>query len=262
MRRTLPIRLKPPDATRGLSASAAWFALTLGTALALAAPARARAQTAPAVPLDSVVAVVNRQVILLSDIEDDIQMSALDPSAHGTLTRQHALEELISRALIQQQIRREDLPAIMPTAAEISARLEEIRRQSPACVRANCSTAEGWRAFLAAHHLTQYRVESYLRNRMEILRFIEERFRQGIQIAPEQIEAYYRDTLTPQYPPGASVPPLNQVSSRIQEILLEQQVNDLFDSWLDNLRSEGDVEILDPALETADAPAGQGEASQ
>jgi peptidyl-prolyl cis-trans isomerase SurA len=237
---------------------------SLAVCILAIAGAWCRAQAAKSAPLDSVVAVVNGQVILSSDIDDSIQLSVLSPEARaeGALTRKRALEELISRALIQQQIRREDLPAIQPSAAEIDARLEEIRKQLPACARANCSTEAGWKAFLAAHGLTQHCVQTYVRNRMEILRFIEERFRQGIQISEQQIEAYYYDTLVPQYPAAASVPPLREVSSRIQEILLEQQVNELFDNWLDNLRAQGDVEILDPSLETAQIPGAKGNGSE
>ncbi len=104
---------------------------------------------------------------------------------------------------------------------------------------------------------------SYVRYRLEILSFIEQRFRQGIQISQQQIETYYHDTLLPQYAPGESIPPLDQVAPRIQEILLEQQVNVLFDNWLNNLRQQGDVEVLDPAAlppapETPAAPSGPG----
>ena len=62
-----------------------------------------------------------------------------------------------------------------------------------------------------------------------------------------------QETLLPQYPAGEKPPPLQQVSSRIEEILLQQQVNTMFDSWLANLRKQGQIEVLDPALETADA---------
>ena len=37
------------------------------------------------------------------------------------------------------------------------------------------------------------------------------------------------------------------MAPRIEEILLEQQVNVMFGTWLDNLRKQGDVEVLDPA---------------
>jgi peptidyl-prolyl cis-trans isomerase SurA len=218
----------------------------------------------PAVVLDRVVAVVNRRVILSSDLDDEIQFSVLDPNrvGQGTLTRPLALEQLISRALIEQQIRQEDAQAAQPPAAEVAARLNEIRKELPACVRANCASDEGWKAFLAEHGLTPERVETYLRRRLEVLRFIEQRFRQGIQISQQQIAAYYNDTLLPQYAPGESAPPLDQVAPRIEEILLQQQVNALFDDWLANLRKQGDVEILDPALETAQSDGAQGKASQ
>ena len=51
---------------------------------------------------------------------------------------------------------------------------------------------------------------AYLRYRMEILRFIELRFRPGIRISPQEIEAYYHDTLLPQYRQGEAVPPLER----------------------------------------------------
>ena len=86
-------------------------------------------------------------------------------------------------------------------------------------------------------------------------RFIEERFRPGIQISPQDIETYYRDTLLPQYGPGEAIPSLATVSPRIEEILLQQQVNLFFDEWLTNLRKQGDVEVLDPSLESAETPA-------
>ena len=123
------------------------------------------------VVLDRVVAVVNKHAILASDIDDEIRLSVLDPNlvGQGTLTRQHALEQLISRALIEQQIREQDMQAVAPTQDEVNARLEQIRKQLPACVRENCATDAGWKAFLAAHALTPDRVEAYLRYRLEIL---------------------------------------------------------------------------------------------
>ncbi len=198
--------------------------------------------------LDRAVAVVNKHVILASDLDDEIRLSVLDPNSggQGQLTQQQALEQLISRALIEQQIRQEDMQAIEPSQQEVNARLDELRKQLPACVRQNCATDAGWKAFLKSHGLTTERVEAYLRYRLEILSFIEQRFRQGIQISQQQIETYYHDTLLPQYAPGESIPPLDQVAPRIQEILLEQQVNVLFDNWLNNLRQQGDVEVLDP----------------
>lgn len=227
-------------------------------ALALSLCAASAQQTATPVVLDRVEAVVNRQVILASDLDKEIRLSVLDPAVgvRGVQTRARALELLISRSLIQQQIRQEDVQAVEPTQHEVDARLAELRKELPACVHQNCASDAGWKAFLAASDLTPSEVETYLRNRIEILRFIEQRFRQGIQISQQEIETYYKDTLLPQYASRESAPPLDKVSSRIQEILLQEQVNALFSDWLQNLRKQGDVEILDPAYAAPDGNGG------
>lgn len=235
--------------------------------LAATTMASVLAQTpAPATPvvLDRVVAVVNNQAILSSDLSTEMRLSVLDPGrvGRGTLTPQRALQQLISRALIEQQIRQEDLQATEPAPAQVAARLAEIRKELPACVRANCATDAGWKAFLAGHDLTPEGVETYLRHRLEILSFIELRFRQGISISHQEIESYYHDTLLPQYPAGETVPSLDTVAPRIEEILLQQKVNVLFTGWLDNLRKEGEVEVLDPSLESVNAPEQKGAGTQ
>jgi peptidyl-prolyl cis-trans isomerase SurA len=222
------------------------------------APQPAAVETPGSVTLDRVIAVVNRQVILESDLEDEMQLSVLDPTTNGNAkdTKQQALDRLISRTLIQQQIQQENIPAAEPTPAQIADRLKEIRTDLPACVRADCASDTGWNQFLAHHELSPARVDKYLRTRLEILSFIELRFRQGIRITPEDIETYYRDTLLPQYPSAQTPPPLQQVSSRIEEILLQQRVNALFDTWLSNLRSQGQIQVLDSTLERASADDG------
>jgi peptidyl-prolyl cis-trans isomerase SurA len=245
--------------------------LALAAAMAPAAGVAAAGQTQPAGPsstapaptapastvLDRVVAVVNNQAILWSDIANEVRFSVLDPEStiNATLSPQTAVQELISRTLIQQQVRQEDITASQPNPEEVQARLKELRTELPACVRMNCATETGWQKFLSSNGLTASQVEAYLGLRLEMIRFIEIRFRQGIRIAQQDIETYYRTKLVPQYAPGARVPPLSDVAPRIEEILLEQQVNVLFDAWLDNLRKQGNVEILDPALETGSKSA-------
>ena len=222
-------------------------ALLLGVVFLVMRAAPAQRET-----LDRVVAVVNNQPVLWSDITSEIRFAVLDPEqVNGTLTPQRALQELISRTLIQQQISEEDATAAEPSDEDVQARVSEIRKELPACVRVGCATDAGWQGFLKANQLTADQIEKYLRLRLEILRFIEIRFRQGIRISSEETEAYYRDKLVPQYTKGAQAPPLSAVAPRIEEILLEQQVNVMFDSWLDNLRKQGNVEVLDPTLESS-----------
>jgi hypothetical protein len=237
---------------------------SLACALLMAGLVAAHAQDSAPSPqqqtLDRVVAVVNNQPILWSDIGNEIRFAALDANeVNGTLTPQRALQQLISRALIQQQIRQEDLAAAQPSDEDVQERVNYIRKELPECARMNCTTDAGWQAFLKANELAAGQVENYLRLRLEVLRFIEIRFKQGIRIPPEETEAYYRDKLVPQYPQGAQAPPLKAVAPRIEEILLEQHVNVMFDNWLDNLRKQGNVEVLDASLESGTSASAGGD---
>ena len=225
------------------------------------ASSRGVAQTAGPVVLDEVVAVVNNRPILASDVEDEIRLAFLDATRPGepALSRKRALEQLISRALVEQEIRQQDAEEAMPTPADVDARMQALRKQLPACARHNCTTDADWKALLAERGLTPERARAYIRYRMEIMRFIEQQFRPAIRISRQEVENYYRDELAPHYPSPSAVPPLDAVSKRIEEILLEQQVTGLFDQWLTSLRTQGDVEILDPAFVRAGAaPEGSG----
>ncbi|MGA9424513.1 MAG: peptidylprolyl isomerase [Terracidiphilus sp.] len=212
------------------------------------------------VVLDSVVAVVNNHAILASDVESAMRLSVLEPpeSAGSKPDRKAALDELISRELIEEQMTPEEKNAAEPAAKELKVQMALLREDLPACARYHCATDRGWTAFLAAKGLTEDQAEAYLRLRLSLLSFVENRFSEGIRISPEEIESYYRETMVPQYAAGEAPPALKSVSSRIEEILLEQQVNQLFSAWLDNLRRQGDVEILDSTLVPANQPARTG----
>jgi peptidyl-prolyl cis-trans isomerase SurA len=246
MRRALPIRLAT--------------ALSAFLCAAPLCPAMypQSAASAPVV-IDRVVAVVNFRPILSSDLDNEMRLSVLEPATTGDKPdRRDALDRLVSRTLIQQQIRREEEQAAEPSAQQVNDRIQELRRQLPACIRADCPSNAGWNRFLAENGLTENEVNAYMRLRLEILNFIEDRFQQGIRIPQEEIEDYYNKTLLPQYPASQPKPTLESVSHRIEEILLQEKVNTLFGAWLDNLRRQGDVEIVDPTLESPDMPSSNG----
>jgi hypothetical protein len=198
------------------------------------------------VVLDHVVAVINGSVILESDVQEEMRLSVMQPfSDPGRNTPKRALQRLIDRALILQELRTaEELKP--PSPEEVQERLNELRRLIPECAQYHCETDAGWQAFLKAHGLTEKEVDAHWKRRMMILSFIQSRFGSGVRITPAEIADYYHKVLTPQLQ-GRTPPPLQTVSSRIDEILLQQRVSSLLLEWLQSLKSEGSVSILDPA---------------
>ena len=127
--------------------------------------------------------------------------------------------------------------------------LDSLREQLPDCRKSDCKTEAGWEKFLAQHDLTPSEVMERWRQRMQILSFIDTRFRAGVRISKPDIQDYYNKTLAPEFKKeNVSAPPFDSVSSRIEEILLQQHVNVLLQDWLKSLRDQGNVIILDPAL--------------
>ncbi len=202
-----------------------------------------------AVVLDHVVAVINGSVILQSDVNEEMRYAVLQPfSVDSTRnTPQRALQRLIDRDLILQQMQTAQT-VTPPAPEEVQERLTQLRAVIPDCARYHCVTDAGWRDFLSANGLTGKEVQAHWSQRMLILAFIQSRFGSGVRITPAEISDYYNKTLVPQFH-GKPVkpPPLSDVSSRIEEILLQQRVSSLLLEWLQSLKSEGSVSILDPA---------------
>jgi peptidyl-prolyl cis-trans isomerase SurA len=235
-----------------------WLAVA---ALAVSGPVWVCAQTAglaaaqasssqQPVVLDSVIAVINGDVLLRSDLQTEIDMAALQPLSlpPGKNFVQRAAQRLINRTLILQQMQSQGM-AKNVSDEEVEKDLASLREQLPDCRKSDCKTDAGWNRFLAEHGLTQGEVLERWRQRMQILNFIDTRFRAGVRISRPDIEEYYNKTLVPQFKKqNVSAPPLDSVSARIEEVLLQQHVNVLLQDWLKNLRDQGNVIILDPAL--------------
>jgi peptidyl-prolyl cis-trans isomerase SurA len=226
------------------------FAFLLAGACALVRAQEPAPLPAGAVVLDHVVAVINGSVILESDVTEEMTYAVLQPLSIGAArnTRQRALERLIDRDLILQQMR-SSAPVPKPSREEVLARIDEVRRIIPDCLQYQCSTDAGWQAFLKTKGLTEQQVEEHWAQRIRLLSFIQARFGSGVRISPDEIKDYYEKTFLPRYNAagGSNPPKLEEVSGRIGEILLQQRVSSLLLEWLESLKAEGSVSILDPA---------------
>jgi len=197
--------------------------------------------------LDRVVAIVNGDLILDSDVDQERRFAALLPygEASGVYVRGKAIERLINRDLILQQSRLE--PENEITDGDAAKDLDAFRKAIPTCKEFHCETQAGWDKFLAGEGFNEQSLLVLWKERMEVLAFIEQRFRMGIKIDPKQIKSYYDNTMLPLYAAKhVTPPPLDSVSQRIQEVLLQQQVSSLLDDWLKSLRAQGSVVVLHP----------------
>ena len=213
----------------------------------------ATASMMPSVPgteLDRVVAIVNDDLVLDSDVNEELRLQAFDPyhTSSEKLSNDRALERLINRALILQQLKLQ--PEDEPTDTEVNKQIDQLRRDIPACNQYHCQSKEGWDRFLADNGFTEASFFARWKERMSVLSFIEDRFQMGINITPQQIQTYYDKTLLPEFArQHAPAPKLNTITNQIREVLLQQQINNLLQDWLKSLRAQGSVVVLHPGEE-------------
>jgi peptidyl-prolyl cis-trans isomerase SurA len=198
--------------------------------------------------IDSVVAVVNGDVILESDVDEERRFELIQPyrGSAAEFSRDRAVQRLIDRTLIQQQAALEpDQTAV--SDAELDKQLQTLGKDIPACKQYNCETDEGWAKFLATNGFTVKEFRDRWRKRMELLRLIELRFRGGIRITNDEIRDYYEKSMLPEYARQKVTPPkLETISPRIEEVLLQRQVSNLLRDWLKSLRAQGSVWVMRP----------------
>ena len=207
----------------------------------------------PAQVVDRMVAVVNRQVILQSELEQTahveflLQGKPLDELTPAEM--QAVLDRMIDQALLQQQI--VNTAMMDPAPEEISSHLREARAQIP-----GAATDDQWRGLLKTYGVTQQDVENQIAAQLRILEFVDLRFRTLARVDRAAISSYYTEKLLPELrKQGAPEPPLEQVSGKIEKILTEQRIDELLSSWLQTLRSQARIQKLN-----ADRPmAGAGQ---
>ena len=200
------------------------------------------------VTLDRVIAVVNGDVILESDVDEERRFEEIQPyRSAAENTREKLIERLVDRTLILQQAAMEPEGKVSDT--DLDAQIAMIRRDVPACKEQyHCETDEGWAKYLGDHGFTVEEFRALWLQRMQLLKFIEVRFRSGITISDDEIKQYYEKTMLPEYARRnvKNPPPLDRIKKRIEEVLLQQQVSALLEDWLKSLRAEGSVQILTP----------------
>lgn len=237
-------------AVQRLRCMALGLAIAMASGLARAgAPQDSARNSGAEVSLDRVIAIVNGDLVLESELEAEARFAAFQPLRESQpISQARLIERLIDRALILQQMALQTEPPV--TAAEADAELATLRKSIPKCVAYHCETVAGWEKFVADQGFTMEELRDHWKLRMEVLRFIEERFRMGIRIEQPEIDEYYAKTLIPAYEKEkAPPPPKATIADRIQEILLQQRVDKLLDDWLNALRAQGSVRILRPSEE-------------
>lgn len=218
-----------------------------------AAPAASvTAVSAGAETLDRVVAIVNGEMILDSDVDTEARFQRLAVGcgdAPDSLpcaaqeSRAQLVERLVNQRLILGQMQADGSSLV--SEDDVDAEIAALPSQIPACRQERCGTAEGWSRFLTQRGFTVSSFREYWLQRQAVLEFIEQRFRPRISIDAKDIDKYYSDVLLPRYrAAGRSAPPLSAITAQISNILVEQNISRLLDDWLATIRAQSHIQTF------------------
>jgi hypothetical protein len=207
---------------------ASHFALALIVAAFVASMAPVRAEV-----IDRILAVVDKEVVMLSDVSAALRFGLVASPPGGTDSVRTALDGLIARQLELGEANRYQPPE--PPKDQLDARME--------AVRARFRTAQDFDQALAQTGLSSDRLRARLRDDLRIAAYLNQRFGGAREPTDQEIAEYYRAHVA-EFTAAGAVRPLAEVRTEIRTRLAAAQREALMKDWLEGLRRRTEISDL------------------
>lgn len=210
-------------------------------ALCLAASASLQAQEAPAVGeaeaelVDRIVAVVDEDPILTSDLDRAIGLG-LVTRAEGEPER--AFRRRVLDLMLESRLRAHEVDRFGFT--EVS--LTEVE-QAVQALESRFADRAAFEERLTEVGLTRDEVRQIVARQVMVLTYVDERLGPRVFVSLDDIREYYDSVFRPEMKQaGQAVPELDSVREQIRLVLREQRLNEEIERWTEELRLEADIE--------------------
>lgn len=195
--------------------------------------------------IDRLVAVVNRQVITLGDVQQAMKAEQLEQGSgnsntqsdqHQKLNEEQTTQRLIDQLLIHQQL--QEFPGIEVSPEEIDSQIGEMMK--------SVGGPEAFKLQLQQLNTNLEQVQERVRWQLQVMKFIDSRFRQFVAVDQREIQSYYFDRLLPDLKKRGiqNEPPLTEVEEKIRDLLTEEKLNVQVEEWMASLRTNASIQIF------------------
>lgn len=193
--------------------------------------------------IDRIAVSAGSQVITDSAIRRHLRMEAWDlgkPPDLSTSARRRAAARLTDLALVRREL--ELSRYVMPPMADVDA---VIARE----IMPRFASEAELSASLARYGFTPDDLRQEILFRLAVVRFVEFRFRPGVQVSDAEVEEFYRN----EYPDlaraqGAQPAPLDDARESIREILAQRKTNQALENWLEMTRQQTRIQYFEEAF--------------
>lgn len=219
----------------------------LAVLLLLTAHCSLRTATAQTVADKTVASVTNgsRATPDLITYSDLVWQLALEPDRlvserPSSTDLNHALRLLESQLLILQEARKLPISETPEAQKEFENTVKKMRDD----LAQRFGSAARLQERMARVGLTSDQLDSILRDRLTIEKYLDFRFRAFVLISQKEITDRYNQESAPLRNSGRIVPTLEQVRSRIERDLTEEKIELEIGTFVDNLREQPGTEIV------------------
>jgi hypothetical protein len=204
-----------------------------------AAAAPSPAPAAPGVVLDRIAAVVGEDLVLESELRKLAGVGYVPRAAGETdaAYRDRVLSVRIVEVLRERQLRKTG--GIEPKREEVEARVASLEAR---IVKERGETLD---AILARAGATRDELYAFVKRGMALESFVKERLSPGIKTTEAELRAYYDGPFREEARAKgfAALPPYEDVSEQIREVVRERKLNAEVERWTEQLRAETRVLI-------------------
>jgi hypothetical protein len=194
--------------------------------------------------VDRIAVIVGKHVIKASDIYRDLGVTEFlnrEQPNFGSNARHKSAERLIDQVIIGDEIANGGYTR--PTNADADAVLKQLRQHRFAGSDARL------REELTLYGITEDQLRARLLWQLEVLRFIDQRFRPGVLVTGEEVRTYYdqhRTDLRREYPQANG---FEALEPKIRASLEGERINQNFVQWLDQARKQNRIEYRQGAFQ-------------
>jgi parvulin-like peptidyl-prolyl isomerase len=183
--------------------------------------------------LDRIVARVENDIILLSDIQ---ALSHYQQLVDGkSETQEQILDRLIDQWIVRTEAEVAHFPH--PSDADIDRGLSGLQK--------SFASAEEYEARKKQSGLDDSEIRRIVGSQLYLSNYLDSRFRPSVQIDPKAIEDFYQTAVLPVAKSRGQEPPsLEAARDSIQEALIQQRINEQADRWLKESRLRLHIEKL------------------
>jgi hypothetical protein len=182
---------------------------------------------AASVVIDRIAVIVDKHVIKTSDIDRDTRVTEFlnrEPVNTSRDARQKSAERLIDQTVIREEMEKGGYT--QSTADEVSGMMRQILTQRFAGSDARM------KAELSRYGLTEAQLRLQLQWQLDVLKFMDQRFRPAVLVTDEEVRQYYdqhKAEVERQFPQAETYA---AIEPKVRASMEEQRMNQSFDNWL------------------------------